>query len=283
MRDLLLQLVVLQRNSRNIATIQAPESARNGTVTERNPAPVTKARENIPENDLDGCLSVLLSCLRGKNSVLAVNAAILDYMSSLLSFDCAETAARVRSVSDAQNLIDFIDLLTNNESFLDLFGPDARCKAAYLASEIFARVPVIPWSYFWNGPNHQYHSDGPSRFMPRALESGCQTALIGRILDHNYTVPLLREYYLRFVGGNVNERNETFRGWPGRSNPFLVTKIRAVSCNDHLRNLVHGFVVDAQGSENHPIHPFHGHRTVLHEYPIKTLRFGLESPCKGSV
>ncbi|KIL57834.1 hypothetical protein M378DRAFT_15982 [Amanita muscaria Koide BX008] len=69
-------------------------------------------------------------------------------MSSLLAFDYAETAARVRSISDAQKLIDIIGLLANNESFVSKYGPDAARKVAFLGSEIFARVPFLPRSPF---------------------------------------------------------------------------------------------------------------------------------------
>ncbi|KAM6493343.1 hypothetical protein JOM56_011477 [Amanita muscaria] len=71
MRDLLLQLEILQRTSHPVAATQAPSSNMNETVTERIPTLVTEARQNIPENDLDGCLSALLSCLRRTNSVLS--------------------------------------------------------------------------------------------------------------------------------------------------------------------------------------------------------------------
>ncbi|KAM6493221.1 hypothetical protein JOM56_011355 [Amanita muscaria] len=71
MRDLLLQLEILQRTSHPVAATQAPYSNMNETVTERTPTLVTEARQNIPENDLDGCLSALLSCLRRTNSVLS--------------------------------------------------------------------------------------------------------------------------------------------------------------------------------------------------------------------
>ncbi|KIL58350.1 hypothetical protein M378DRAFT_319441 [Amanita muscaria Koide BX008] len=83
---------------------------------------------------------------------MVVDMAIIDGVSSLLAFDCSETARRVRSVSDAQKLIDIVDLTINNRSFLRECGPEAVCKAAHLASEIFARVPLLPESLFLNRP-----------------------------------------------------------------------------------------------------------------------------------
>ncbi|KAM6499188.1 hypothetical protein JOM56_004696 [Amanita muscaria] len=110
MRDLLLHLVILQGRSHTITAAQALESNMNETVTEWSPALVTEAQQNIPEKDLDSCLSVLLSCLRKTDLVMVVDGAIIDRMFSLLAFDYAETAARVQTISDAQKLIDVIDL-----------------------------------------------------------------------------------------------------------------------------------------------------------------------------
>ncbi|KAM6499295.1 hypothetical protein JOM56_004803 [Amanita muscaria] len=132
MRDLLLlNLVLLQGKSDHIAAAHV---------------------QNIPETDLDNCLSALLSCPPKANSLMVVDGAIIDHMSSLLAFDYAETAARVRSVYDAQKLIDLIDLLNNNKSFLRQCGPDAARKAVHLASKVFARVPILPLSPFLNRP-----------------------------------------------------------------------------------------------------------------------------------
>ncbi|KIL57820.1 hypothetical protein M378DRAFT_359564 [Amanita muscaria Koide BX008] len=111
MRDLLLHLVILQGRSHTITAAQALESNMNETVTEWSPALVTEAQQNIPEKDLDSCLSVLLSCLRKTDLVMVVDGAIIDRMFSLLAFDYAETVARVQTISDAQKLIDLIDLV----------------------------------------------------------------------------------------------------------------------------------------------------------------------------
>ncbi|KIL57205.1 hypothetical protein M378DRAFT_172021 [Amanita muscaria Koide BX008] len=151
MRDLLLHLVFLQGNSYPITAAQALES-NNEPVTAWSPALATQAQQNIPHTDLDSCLSRLLSCLQKMDSVMVVDGAIMDCMFSLLAFDYAETVARVRAVSEAQKLIDLIALLTNNKSFLSQCGRDAACKAARLASEIFARVPLLPQSLFLNKP-----------------------------------------------------------------------------------------------------------------------------------
>ncbi|KIL56801.1 hypothetical protein M378DRAFT_437935 [Amanita muscaria Koide BX008] len=80
---------------------------------------------------------------------------VIERMSSLLAFDYAETVARVRSVVEAQKLIDIIDLLIHNQTFLSHCGGDAACKAALLASEIYSRVPLLPRSVFFSGPTQQ--------------------------------------------------------------------------------------------------------------------------------
>ncbi|KIL63743.1 hypothetical protein M378DRAFT_656843 [Amanita muscaria Koide BX008] len=88
MRDLQLHLVILQ-GGRNAAA-QVPDSNMNESVTKQSLTLVTEAGQNTPEEDLDRCFSGLLSCLLKTDSV---------------------TAARVRSITNAQRLIDLIDLV----------------------------------------------------------------------------------------------------------------------------------------------------------------------------
>ncbi|KIL57826.1 hypothetical protein M378DRAFT_15979 [Amanita muscaria Koide BX008] len=159
---------------------QAPESNMNETVIERSSALMTEAQQNIP---LDRCLSVLLSC-----HGFVVDGAIIDRMSSLLAFDYAETAARVRSISDVQKLINIIGLLANNESFVSKCGLDAARKVAFLGSQIS-------------------QDDAPLRYESSALE----LAVISRILDHNYVLP-----------------HESVHEWLERSSPDFFTRIRVM-------------------------------------------------------
>ncbi|KAM6499237.1 hypothetical protein JOM56_004745 [Amanita muscaria] len=112
MRDLLMHLVFLQRKSHPITVAQAPKSSMKEVITKWSRALVTEAPQTIPKNDLDSCLSALLSCLQTMDAVMVVNSReIIDRMLSLLVFDCSEIVARVRTVSDAQTLIDLIDLV----------------------------------------------------------------------------------------------------------------------------------------------------------------------------
>ncbi|KAM6499325.1 hypothetical protein JOM56_004833, partial [Amanita muscaria] len=217
----------------------------NETVTEWIPAPITEAMQDIHETNLNGCLSALLSCLPKTNpivcdkGVMVVDGAIIDRMSSLLAFDYAETAARVRSVSDAQKLIDLIDLLMNNECFLSQCGPDAARKAVHLASEIYARVPILPLSPFLspflNKPARHFYKVGTP------LEFICQNVLISNILDHNYIFPALsisdKPDKLQVGFGHVNEPTKPIYKWLKRSSPNFITRIRVVSFNDSMKNL----------------------------------------------
>ncbi|KIL58616.1 hypothetical protein M378DRAFT_310697 [Amanita muscaria Koide BX008] len=262
MRELLLITVLFQERFDYIAATHTPESNMNETVTGWISAPVTEATQNIPGTDLDSCLSALLSCLQKTNSIMVVDGAIIDRVSSLLAFDYAETAARVRSVSDAQKLIDLIDLLNNNESFLSQCSPDAICKTAHLASKLYARVPILPLSPFLNRPARHFSQVGVT------LEFICQSVLISKILDHNYILPVLEIYdnldQVQAGFGNVNEQTEPINEWLKRSSPNFITRIRVVSSNDRLKIwFVHAFLADARDSEGYSIHSFHGHRTVL--------------------
>ncbi|KAM6493342.1 hypothetical protein JOM56_011476 [Amanita muscaria] len=165
-------------------------------------------------------------------------------MSSLLAFDHTETVARVRSVTDAQKLIDIIDLLNNNETFLSQCGRDAARKAALLASEIYARVPLLPWSVSLIGPTRQ--RDWISETRLGDLELMCSSAFISRILDHNYILPKgVKDKFVDGNDGNVNEQRESVDKWLKRSSPNFVTRIRVVSYNDHPENFVHAFLIDA--------------------------------------
>ncbi|KAM6499282.1 hypothetical protein JOM56_004790 [Amanita muscaria] len=231
MRELLLCLVLLQGKSYQVAATHVPESNMNETVTGLISAPVTEAMQNILETDLDRRLSALLSCLQKTNSKVVVDGAIIDHMAFLLAFNHAETAARIQSISDAQKLIDLIDLLTNNKSFLGQCGPDAARKAVHLASNIFARVPILPMSPFLNKPARHFG------FVAATLEFIGQSVLISKILDHNYILPVLAIY-----------------DYPGPG-VALATKAKR---KFHYKN--NG---NARDSEEYSIHSFHGHRTVL--------------------
>ncbi|KIL59231.1 hypothetical protein M378DRAFT_14939 [Amanita muscaria Koide BX008] len=251
MRELLLHLTILQRNSHQSAAVQVLDSNLNETVTEQSPTLVTEAGQNTLENDLDRCLCALLSSLQKTNSVLVVDRLIIERMSSLLAFDSAETATRVRSVVEAQKLIDSIDLLIHNQTFLSHCGRNAACKAALLASEIYSKVPLLPRPVFLNGPTQRcdwlLQNDGLSN-----LEASLCSTFLSRILDHDYIIPYLWIYQgdeLKFVYGNVNEEHEPVDKWLARSRPNFVARIRVMLAVAKAIRYIHSMdVVVALGS-----------------------------------
>ncbi|KIL58832.1 hypothetical protein M378DRAFT_170104 [Amanita muscaria Koide BX008] len=225
MRDLLLHLTILQRISHPIAAAQVVQSNIEEAVTKWSRALATKVRNIKAKKKSDSCFSLLISLLQKSNPVMTVDTAIIDCMSCLLAFDGSDTARRVRSVSDAQKLIDVVDLLINNRSFLRQCGPDVACQAAHLVSEIFARVPLLPESLFLNRP-----TNNGGWVTIGILEVVCQRALISRILDHNYILPVLGIEAsidgLYFNHGSIYEQYESVDQWLQRSSPNFVTRIR---------------------------------------------------------
>ncbi|KIL60450.1 hypothetical protein M378DRAFT_168049 [Amanita muscaria Koide BX008] len=64
-------------------------------------------------------------------------------------------------------------------------------------------------------------------------------------MDRNYFLPVFwiyEEDKVKFVDGNVNEQNESVDKWLERSSPNFVTRIRLVSCNNHLKLLFTHFL-----------------------------------------
>ncbi|KAM6499298.1 hypothetical protein JOM56_004806 [Amanita muscaria] len=194
MRDLLLLPVFLQRLSDRTAATHVPESNMDETVTGRISAPVTEATQNILETDLDSCLSALLSCLQKMNSTMVVDGAIIHHMSSLLAFDYAETVARVRSVSDAQKLIDLIALPVWSRCSTQSCSPGIKnlCKGT--------DTSAVP-------PSAQ-------TFSPF-----CQTGIhIRKICD--------KSHWLHGGFGSVNE--QTISKWLERSSPNFIARTRVM-------------------------------------------------------
>ena len=136
--------------------------------------------------------------------------------------------------------------LTNDDHFLSQCGPDMACKVVRLALEIYARVPVLPLSVFSNSdicpgrdgdcrPDRNFevcdHIQSYIINVIDALKIMCQTALLRRISDHSYVVPLLRIYTrddrMLFVD-NVTDESNPLRHWR-YSKPSSIEKIRVVS------------------------------------------------------
>ncbi|KAM6491224.1 hypothetical protein JOM56_013463 [Amanita muscaria] len=70
-------------------------------------------------------------------------------MRALVCFDPAETAMKIRSITDAENLVELIFCLNKNQCFKSWFGVAAD-NATRLALALYGRVPVLPRSLFLN-------------------------------------------------------------------------------------------------------------------------------------
>ncbi|KAM6493171.1 hypothetical protein JOM56_011305 [Amanita muscaria] len=111
------------------------------------PLTAMEEKESIPQLDLDACLSLLLANLRGIE--LSLNIEMISLMRALVRFNPAETAMKIRMITDAQNLIELIFCLNKNECFTSWFGAVAD-NATRLAVAIYGRVPLLPLSLFLN-------------------------------------------------------------------------------------------------------------------------------------
>ncbi|KIL64571.1 hypothetical protein M378DRAFT_163021 [Amanita muscaria Koide BX008] len=70
------------------------------------PLTTMEEKQIIPQLDLNACLSLLLANLRGVESLL--NMETIGLVRALVHFDPTETAMKIRSITDAQNLIELI-------------------------------------------------------------------------------------------------------------------------------------------------------------------------------
>ncbi|KAM6496468.1 hypothetical protein JOM56_009174 [Amanita muscaria] len=149
----------------------------------------TKTEKNMNDNDLDSILMSLFARLPETLEIWSPNKGVINLMSAVLRFDCAETVMRVRSLSDAQKLVDLLDYVIHANNALD---PDARRKASLLAFQIFARVPIIPLSYLLDGNDKPYHYTLANNRTIH-IEILSQTLFASRILDHRYIDPVSDE------------------------------------------------------------------------------------------
>ncbi|KIL70495.1 hypothetical protein M378DRAFT_156650 [Amanita muscaria Koide BX008] len=229
MRDLLSHFIVMQGTSHPVTSFdQTMELCLN--QSDVNKSSDIGAEQNVCEDDLVGSVYSLLSQLRKAKLEPLANATTINLVCSLLCFDYAEIAKRVNSIADAQVLMDFIDSLTNDDYFLCQYGPDTACELVRLTLELYARVPVLPRSVFPDSDICAGHDDW--RCPPnRNFEIRCQAALLRRISDHNYVVPLLRIYErnddLWFVDSIANE-SKSLKTWRDASKPSSVERIRAM-------------------------------------------------------
>jgi uncharacterized protein with von Willebrand factor type A (vWA) domain len=102
--------------------------------------------------------------------------AAISLANRLLSFDHVETASRIFSVSDAQNLIDFLhaiiqtdqgrlvqylssSLLIDNRCHLGQHNQDLSRHATQLGLEIYPRISLLPRSLFLNRTDIKIDTD----------------------------------------------------------------------------------------------------------------------------
>ncbi|KIL63122.1 hypothetical protein M378DRAFT_728741 [Amanita muscaria Koide BX008] len=113
------------------------------------PLTATEEKQRIPQLDLDACLALLLASLKGLESQLSLNVDTIGLVRALVHFDPTETAMKVRSITDAQDLIELIFCLNKKQCFKSWFGAAAH-NATRLALAIYGRVPLLPRSLFLN-------------------------------------------------------------------------------------------------------------------------------------
>ncbi|KIL57339.1 hypothetical protein M378DRAFT_395865 [Amanita muscaria Koide BX008] len=70
------------------------------------PLTAIEERQGIPQLDLDACLSLLLANLRDVE--VSLNVRTIGLIRALVCFDPTETAMKVRSITDAENLVELI-------------------------------------------------------------------------------------------------------------------------------------------------------------------------------
>ncbi|KAM6492922.1 hypothetical protein JOM56_011056 [Amanita muscaria] len=72
------------------------------------PLTAMEEKQDIPQLDLDTCLSLLLAELRSVESQLSLSVDAIGFVRALIRFDPTEAALKVRSMTDAQNLLELI-------------------------------------------------------------------------------------------------------------------------------------------------------------------------------
>jgi hypothetical protein len=155
----------------------------------------------------------------------------VDLMRTILDFDCAETASKISSVSDAQNLVDFIFYVSHSinqhhmlihSQFVDnklsfqWWNLRLASSASLLVLEIYARMPVVPQSLFLNKiylrVDDEYYAQYQGKIaldwndcsinvskcvtfdndtLVISQKPACQSAILGKALSHKTIIPLL--------------------------------------------------------------------------------------------
>ncbi|KIL55470.1 hypothetical protein M378DRAFT_173632 [Amanita muscaria Koide BX008] len=113
MRDLLLHLAFRLGASDRVldSTLMAESHADESEEMHSSAMPsiLTKTDTNALEKDLNACLSSLLPRLRKRKLGISFGTDTIQLVCSLLRFNHAEIAMGLRSILDAQDLVDLID------------------------------------------------------------------------------------------------------------------------------------------------------------------------------
>ncbi|KAM6501591.1 hypothetical protein JOM56_001568 [Amanita muscaria] len=193
------------------------------------PLTATEEKQRISQLDLDACLSLLLTNLRGAKCQLLLDVDTIGLVRALVHFDPIETAMKVRSITDAQNLIELISCLNKNQCLKSWFGAVAH-NATRLVLAIYGRVPLVPRSLFLNSSdldlvaNPTYQGKAVDIwFSNGSIQEECFDAFVRGNLSHGNMRPLLglgsfqscMRQILPLLG------NDTLRRWRQSSNPSV--------------------------------------------------------------
>ncbi|KAM6491789.1 Protein kinase-like domain containing protein [Amanita muscaria] len=176
------------------------------------------------DNDLDGILLALFASLPETMENFSPNEGVINLMNAILHFDCAETVTRVRSVLDAQKLVNLLDYMIHSKNALH---QDAMRNAWFLAFEISARVSTVFLPCLFVG-NHGPH-DCTSWHDTTPIEILSQTIFAGRFLDL-YIVPVLgvikSESGVLLLNDDAHGGDLSMKQWRRRSIQSSVTIIQ---------------------------------------------------------
>ncbi|KIL60625.1 hypothetical protein M378DRAFT_912024 [Amanita muscaria Koide BX008] len=193
-RPLLLHLAI--HRCIDVAHNEVKEPVTKGNHTGVIPSFRPEAMQNPLGNDLDSSLSLLLTHLQETKLELSPTTTIINHTYSVLHFDCAEITLKVRSMSDAQVLVDLLVHLIDEKYILSQYKPDAMSKASQLVLNIFSRIPILPRSLFLNAKRigsdmpdvkaGMYGTFGYEMTTRSGIHGTCEAALVWRVLDQNY-------------------------------------------------------------------------------------------------
>src|ERR1700759_2696578 len=105
-----------------------------------------------------------------KKSGLPLNVGAISLANALVNLDHVQTASRIRSISDAQNLVDFFHViiqgkrlpstrLADDDCHLGQHNRELSWRVAQLVLEIYPRISLLPQSLFLNRADIEVNPD----------------------------------------------------------------------------------------------------------------------------